>query len=29
VHAARALQIAAGLNMPTILAAARELAYAR
>jgi hypothetical protein len=29
VHAARALQIAAGLNMPTILAEARELAYAR
>lgn len=28
-HAARALQLAAELNMPTILAAARELAYAR
>ena len=29
MHAARALQLAAGMNMPTILAAARELAYAR
>ena len=28
-HAARALQIAAGLGMPTILADARELAYSR
>jgi hypothetical protein len=28
-HAARALQLAAEMNMPTILAAARELAYAR
>ncbi len=29
MHAARALQLAAELNLPTILAAARELAYAR
>lgn len=28
-HAARALQLAAEMNMPTLLAAARELAYAR
>ncbi len=28
-HTARALQLAAGMNMPTILAAAGELAYAR